>query len=95
MVIRYRGTPPSLAVAKGSAHTHMIMFPSLEVLLMMQACRPPSMASTLIRSASISSSVAGPKWSASLFALGSGAGFVGERSNFKKNPTHTQDHGDA
>ena len=21
--------------------------------------------------------------------------FVGERSNFKKNPTHTQDHGDA
>ena len=20
---------------------------------------------------------------------------VGERSNFKKNPTHTQDHGDA
>ena len=24
MVIRYRGTPPSLAVAKGSAHTHVI-----------------------------------------------------------------------
>ena len=22
-------------------------------------------------------------------------GTVGERSNFKKNPTHTQDHGDA
>ena len=22
-------------------------------------------------------------------------GSVGERSNFKKNPTHTQDHGDA
>ena len=21
--------------------------------------------------------------------------FVGERTNFKKNPTHTQDHGDA
>ena len=31
------------------------------------------MASTLIKSASISSSVAGPKWSGSLFALGSGA----------------------
>ena len=25
MVIRYWGTPPSLAVAKGSAHTHVIM----------------------------------------------------------------------
>ena len=38
MVIRYRGTPPSLAVAKGSAHTHVIMSPSLlvkEVLVMM------------------------------------------------------------
>ena len=25
----------------------------------------------------------------------SGGTDVGERSNFKKNPTHTQDHGDA
>ena len=24
-----------------------------------------------------------------------GGGAVGERNNFKKNPTHTQDHGDA
>ena len=44
MVIQYRGTPPSLAVAKGSAHTHVFMFPSSEVvmkeLLMMWACRP-------------------------------------------------------
>ena len=48
MVIRYRGTSPSLAVAKGSAHTHAIISPSLllavGVLLMMEACRPPSMA---------------------------------------------------
>ena len=29
MVIRYRGTPQSLAVAKGSAHTHVIMSPLL------------------------------------------------------------------
>ena len=29
MVIRYRGTPPSLAVAKGSAHTHVVMSPLL------------------------------------------------------------------
>ena len=29
MVIQYRGTPPSLAVAKGSAHTHVIMSPLL------------------------------------------------------------------
>ena len=29
MVIRYRGTPPSLAIAKGSAHTHVIMSPLL------------------------------------------------------------------
>ena len=29
MVIRYWGTPPSLAVGKGSAHTHVIMSPLL------------------------------------------------------------------
>ena len=29
MVIRYRGAPPSLADAKGSAHTHVIMSPLL------------------------------------------------------------------
>ena len=38
MVIRYRGTPPSLEVAKGSAHTHVFMSPFLlvkKVLVMM------------------------------------------------------------
>ena len=37
MVIRYRGTPPSLAVAKGSAHTHVIMslLPVKEMELLM------------------------------------------------------------
>ena len=48
MVIRYWGTPPGLAVAKGSAHTHMIMSPLLVKkvvkLLMMWACRPSSKA---------------------------------------------------
>ena len=29
------------------------------------------------------------------FFMGQKEGDVGERSNFKKNPTHTQDHGDA
>ena len=33
MVIRYRGTPQSLAVAKGSAHTHVFMFPSSELVM--------------------------------------------------------------
>ena len=33
MVIRYRGTPPSLAVAKWSACTHLIMSPSLRWVL--------------------------------------------------------------
>ena len=38
MLIRYRGTPPSLAIAKGSAHTHVFMSPYLlvkKVLVMM------------------------------------------------------------
>ena len=36
MVIRYRGTPPSLAVAKGSAHTHVIMSSeAMKVVMMM------------------------------------------------------------
>ena len=34
MVIRYRGTPPSLAVAKGSAHTHVFMYLSSEVVML-------------------------------------------------------------
>ena len=33
MVIRYRGTPPSLAVAKGSAHTHVFMSLSSGVVM--------------------------------------------------------------
>ena len=37
MVIRYRGTPPSLAVAKESAHTHVIisLLPVKELELLM------------------------------------------------------------
>ena len=34
MVIRYRGTPPSLAIAKGRAHTHVFMSLSSEVVMM-------------------------------------------------------------
>ena len=49
MVIRYRGTPPSLAVAKGSAHTHVIMSPLLvkKVELLMMDSRTSSVGGLL------------------------------------------------
>ena len=36
MVIRYRSTSPSLAQAKGSAHTHVLNSPSMVVMKTVQ-----------------------------------------------------------